>query len=39
MRPEATAYRAAVCAKAGMQAVLLPIGQGINLACRSDRGA
>jgi predicted O-methyltransferase YrrM len=38
-RPEATAYRAAVRAKAGMQAVLLPIGQGIDLACRSDRGA
>jgi len=38
-RPEATAYRAAVRAKPGMQAVLLPIGQGIDLACRSDRGA
>jgi predicted O-methyltransferase YrrM len=38
-RPEATAYRAAVRSKAGMQAVLLPIGQGIDLACRSDRGA
>ena len=38
-RPEATAYRAAVRARAGMQAVLLPIGQGIDLACRSDRNA
>lgn len=37
-RPEAAAYRAAVRAKAGMEAVLLPIGQGIDLACRSVRG-
>ena len=36
-RPEAAAYRAAVRAKPDMQAVLLPIGQGIDLACRSKR--
>jgi predicted O-methyltransferase YrrM len=33
-RGPAAAYRAAVRAKADMQAVLLPIGQGIDLACR-----
>ena len=33
-RPDARVYRAAVRAKAAMQAVLLPIGQGIDLACR-----
>jgi predicted O-methyltransferase YrrM len=33
-RAPAAAYRAAVRAKADMQAVLLPIGQGIDLACR-----
>lgn len=37
-RPEAALYRAAVRAKPGMEAVLLPIGQGIDLACRSARG-
>jgi len=36
-RPDATAYRNAVRAKADMEAVLLPIGQGIDLACRSKR--
>jgi predicted O-methyltransferase YrrM len=36
-RPEATAYRAAVRAKPQMEAVLLPVGQGIDLACRSSR--
>jgi len=36
-RPDATAYRDAVRAKAQMEAVLLPIGQGIDLACRSKR--
>lgn len=38
-RPEATAYRNAVRAKADMEAVLLPIGQGIDLACRSRRSS
>jgi len=37
-RPDAEVYRAAVRAKPGMQAVLLPIGQGIDLACRSPGG-
>ena len=36
-RPEGAAYRAAVRAKPEMEAVLLPIGQGIDLACRSKR--
>lgn len=36
-RPEGVAYRAAVRAKPEMEAVLLPIGQGIDLACRSKR--
>jgi predicted O-methyltransferase YrrM len=36
-RPEATAYRAAVRAKTDMEAVLLAVGQGIDLACRSRR--
>jgi predicted O-methyltransferase YrrM len=36
-RPEGAAYRVAVRAKAEMEAVLLPIGQGIDLACRSKR--
>jgi predicted O-methyltransferase YrrM len=36
-RPEGAAYRAAVRAKPEMEAVLLPIGQGIDLACRSRR--
>jgi len=36
-RPEGAAYRAAVRAKPEMEAVLLPIGQGIDLACRSNR--
>jgi predicted O-methyltransferase YrrM len=36
-RPEATAYRAAVRAKPDMEAVLLAVGQGIDLACRSRR--
>jgi predicted O-methyltransferase YrrM len=35
-RVPAAAYQAAVRAKPDMQAVLLPIGQGIDLACRSD---
>lgn len=34
VRPQAEAYRAAVRAKPGMQAVLLPIGQGIDLSCK-----
>ena len=34
-RAPAAAYQAAVRAKADMQAVLLPIGQGIDLACRT----
>jgi predicted O-methyltransferase YrrM len=38
-RPEGIAYRAAVRALPGMEAVLLPIGQGIDLACRSVRTA
>jgi predicted O-methyltransferase YrrM len=38
-RPEATAYRAAVRSRPDMEAVLLPIGQGIDLACRSHRPA
>jgi predicted O-methyltransferase YrrM len=38
-RPEGIAYRAAVRALPGMEAVLLPIGQGIDLACRSLRTA
>lgn len=37
IRPQAEAYRAAVRAKPEMEAVLLPIGQGIDLACRSKR--
>ena len=37
-RPAGKAYRAAVRAKPEMEAVLLPVGQGIDLACRS-RGA
>ncbi len=36
-RPEGVTYRAAVRAKPQMEAVLLPIGQGIDLACRSKR--
>lgn len=36
-RPEATAYRAAVRSRPDMEAVLLTIGQGIDLACRSRR--
>jgi predicted O-methyltransferase YrrM len=36
-RPEAAAYRKAVRAKPEMEAVLLPIGQGVDLACRSRR--
>ncbi len=36
-RPDGAAYRAAVRAKPEMEAVLLPIGQGIDLACRSRR--
>lgn len=36
-RPFGAAYRAAVRAKPEMEAVLLPIGQGIDLACRSNR--
>ncbi|HMA10756.1 MAG TPA: class I SAM-dependent methyltransferase [Steroidobacteraceae bacterium] len=36
-RPDGAAYRAAVRAKPEMEAVLLPIGQGIDLACRSNR--
>jgi predicted O-methyltransferase YrrM len=35
VRPIAAQYRAAVRAKPDMQAVLLPIGQGIDLSCRS----
>ena len=38
-RPEGAAYRAAVRAKPEMEAVLLPIGQGIDLACRSKRAS
>lgn len=38
-RPEGIAYRAAVRALPEMEAVLLPIGQGIDLACRSVRTA
>jgi predicted O-methyltransferase YrrM len=38
-RPEGIAYRAAVRALPDMEAVLLPIGQGIDLACRSLRTA
>lgn len=34
-RPDAQVYRNAVRAKPGMQAVLLPIGQGIDIACRA----
>lgn len=34
-RPDARIYRAAVRAKPDMQAVLLPVGQGIDIACRS----
>ena len=33
-RADAAAYRAAVRAKRDMQAVLLPMGQGIDLSCR-----
>ena len=33
VRPEAEAYRAAVRTKPGLQSVLLPIGQGIELSC------
>jgi predicted O-methyltransferase YrrM len=36
-RPDGAAYRTAVRAKPEMEAVLLPIGQGIDLACRSKR--
>lgn len=36
-RPEATAYRAAVRSRPDMEAVLLTIGQGIDLASRSRR--
>lgn len=35
VRPEAKAYRTAVRAKPGLQSVLLPIGQGIELSCYS----
>jgi predicted O-methyltransferase YrrM len=38
-RPEGVAYRAAVRSRADMEAVLLPIGQGVDLACRSLRTA
>ncbi len=38
-RPEAAEYRAAVRTRADIEAVLLPVGQGIDLACRSRRGA
>jgi predicted O-methyltransferase YrrM len=38
-RPEGIAYRSAVRALPDMEAVLLPIGQGIDLACRSLRTA
>jgi len=37
-RPDALVYRTAVRAKPGMQSVLLPIGQGIDIACRSPAG-
>ena len=33
-RADATIYRASVRAKPDMQAVLLPIGQGIEVSCR-----
>lgn len=36
-RAEAAVYRAAVRAKPDMQAVLLPIGQGIDVSCRVGR--
>jgi predicted O-methyltransferase YrrM len=36
-RPEAAAYRAAVRTRPDIEAVLLPIGQGVDLACRSRR--
>jgi predicted O-methyltransferase YrrM len=36
-RPEAASYRAAVRTRQDIEAVLLPIGQGIDLACRSRR--
>jgi predicted O-methyltransferase YrrM len=36
-RPEAAAYRAAVRTRPDIEAVLLNIGQGIDLACRSRR--
>lgn len=36
-RADTAVYRAAVRAKPEMEAVLLPIGQGIDLACRSKR--
>jgi predicted O-methyltransferase YrrM len=38
-RPDATAYRKAVRAKPGMEAVLLSIGQGIDIACKAVRAA
>jgi predicted O-methyltransferase YrrM len=38
-RPEAIAYRAAVRAVPDLQAVLLPIGQGIDVACRQPTAA
>lgn len=38
-RPEGAAYRAAVRSRPDIEAVLLPIGQGIDLACRSLRAA
>ena len=34
-RAEATVYRTAVRSKPDMQAVLLPIGQGIDISCRA----
>ena len=37
-RPEAAIYRAAVRTRPDIEAVLLPVGQGIDLACRSRRG-
>jgi predicted O-methyltransferase YrrM len=37
LRADAAAYRKAVRAKPDIEAVLLPVGQGIDLACRSHR--
>jgi len=39
LRSDAAAYRKAVRAKPDIEAVLLPVGQGIDLACRSRRPA